>query len=162
MSRASARQVHCKAVIPYVECTNAVPNCTRLATSLRIGGLRTRGGAVSRNSTASTVFASLDIARRFHATSTATLKSFKSRVSQLLQRAGSHSESAIRARSHSPASDRQARRANSSMRNCSSLGRLYRSRFRPTTDCRWGSDWESPRACANDWVPWDSRSRLSP
>ena len=33
---------------------------------------------------------------------------FKSRVSLLLQRGGSHSESAIRARSHRPASDRQA------------------------------------------------------
>ena len=75
MSRARARQVHCEAVIPSIECTNAVPNCTRLATSWRIGDLRSRGGAVSCNSTASAVFASLNIARRFHATSTATLKS---------------------------------------------------------------------------------------
>jgi len=41
----------------------------------RIGNLRTRHGAVSGNSTASAVFASPDIARSFHATSTATLKS---------------------------------------------------------------------------------------
>ena len=72
MSRASARQVHCEAVIPYVECTNAVPNCTRLATSWRIGGLRSRGGAVSARSRAHD---GVHIARRFHATSTATLKS---------------------------------------------------------------------------------------
>ena len=162
MSRASARQIHCEAVIPYVECTNPVPNCKYRATSWRIGGLRSRGGAVSARSRAHDGVHIVHIARRFHATSTATLKSFKSRVSLLLQLARSQSELAIKSRSHSPASDRQARRANSSMRNCSSLGRLYRSRFRPTTDCRWGSDWESPRACANDWVPWDSRSRLSP
>ena len=37
------------------------------------------------------MFASLNIARRSQATFTATLKSFKSRVSQLLQRGGSHS-----------------------------------------------------------------------
>ena len=43
MSRSSARQVHCEAVIPYVESTHAVPNCTRLATMWRIGNLRTRG-----------------------------------------------------------------------------------------------------------------------
>ncbi len=72
MSRARARQVHCEAVIPYVECTNAVPNCTRLATSWRIGGLRSRGGAVSARSRAHD---GVHIARRFHATSTATLKS---------------------------------------------------------------------------------------
>ena len=75
MSRAGARQVHCEAVIPSIDCTNAVPNCTRLATMWCIGGLRLCRGAVSSNSTASAVFASLDIARRFHATSTATLKS---------------------------------------------------------------------------------------
>ena len=59
-------------MIPYVECTNAVPNCTRLATSWRIGGLCSRGGAVSARSRAHD---GVHIARRFHATSTATLKS---------------------------------------------------------------------------------------
>ena len=40
--------------------------------------------------------------------STAILKSFKSRLSLLLQRARSQFEPAIKSRSHSPASDRQA------------------------------------------------------
>jgi len=97
-----------EAVVPYDECSNAVPNFTRLATMWRMGGLCSRGGAVSCNSTASGVLASLNIARRFHATSTATLKSSKSRVSLLLQRARSQFQPAIKSRSHRPASDRQA------------------------------------------------------
>ena len=47
-------------------------------------------------------------ARHSQTISTATLKSFKSRVSLLLQRARSQSELAIKSRSHSPASDHQA------------------------------------------------------
>ena len=86
----------------------AVLQCKYRATVWHIGDLRTRRGAVSCNSTATAAFASLDTARQFHATSTATLKSFKSRLSLLLQRARSQFEPAIKSRSHSPASDRQA------------------------------------------------------
>ena len=83
-------------------------NVTRGAETQMAGSLATFAfhcGAVSARSRAPD---GVHIARRFHATSTATLKTFKSHVSQLLQRGASHSESAIRARSHRPTSDRQA------------------------------------------------------
>ena len=83
-------------------------NVTRGAETQMAGSLATFAfhyGAVSACSRAPD---GVHIARRFHATSTATLKSFKSRALQLLQCARAHSESAIRARSHRPASDRRA------------------------------------------------------
>ena len=51
MSRADARKVHREMVIPYFECTYCgAYKC--LATMWRIGGFRSRGGAVSARSPA--------------------------------------------------------------------------------------------------------------
>ena len=72
--------------------TERLLKCECLATLWLIGGLRRCCGAVFvRSPLVSTVFALLETAGDFHATSSATLKTFTSRLSQLLQRGRSQS-----------------------------------------------------------------------
>ena len=84
MLRASTQQIHCEAAVLCVSCKTEVLNCKCLATLAIIAPLRS--GFRSFPYLSPMIFASLDIAREFQATSTVTLKFFKSRVSQLLQR----------------------------------------------------------------------------